>query len=167
MYVHVHVIAYKNLPECKHQLGGPGVGVCSPVDTISGTVIVSLTVDTVVRVSVVVNGISVAEVVVTAATVVEATVVVVASAVVVVASAAVVETGFINNKKVILGKGICINYSYIVIFLLWSIYLPKLAQTVWSTPVASGTTQQNLPVGIITSELRRFRLTVPSSPLFL
>ena len=120
MYVHVHVIAYKNLPECKHQLGGPGVGVCSPVDTISGTVIVSLTVDTVVRVSVVVNGISVAEVVVTAATVVEATVVVVASAVVVVASAvvvvasaAVVETGFINNKKVILGKGICINYSYI------------------------------------------------------
>ena len=41
------------------------------------------------------------------------------------------------------------------------------AHTVTSVEVASGTTQQNLPVGIITLELRRFRLTVPSSPLFL
>ena len=44
-------------------------------------------------------------------------------------------------------------------------HLPMLAHTVTLVEVASGTTQQNLPVGIITSLLRRFRLTSPLTPL--
>ena len=44
---------------------------------------------------------------------------------------------------------------------------PIMAQILCVTSAASGTTQQNSPVGDMTLELRRFRLTVPSSPLFL
>jgi hypothetical protein len=40
-----------------------------------------------------------------------------------------------------------------------------LTQALCITFRASGTTQQNSPVGIMTLALRRFRLTVPSSPL--
>ena len=43
--------------------------------------------------------------------------------------------------------------------------LPIFAQTRSMIPIESGTTQQNSPVGIIVP-LRRFRLTVPSCPLF-
>ena len=45
--------------------------------------------------------------------------------------------------------------------------IPISTQTVCSTPVSAGTTQQNSPFGIVTSVLTLFRLTVPSSPLFL
>ena len=45
--------------------------------------------------------------------------------------------------------------------------LPISAQTACATLVASGTSQQNSPVGDMTLALRRFRLTVPSSPLVL
>ena len=44
---------------------------------------------------------------------------------------------------------------------------PIMAQIFCVTSAASGTTQQNSPVGDMTLELRRFRLTIPSSPLFL
>ena len=44
---------------------------------------------------------------------------------------------------------------------------PMLAQTVSMASVASGTMQQYSPVGITTSVLTLFKLTVPVFPLFL
>ena len=44
---------------------------------------------------------------------------------------------------------------------------PTFTQTVCSTPLASGTLQQNLPVGEMTSSSRRYKLISPLSLLSL